>query len=116
MPTTARSRKADPATLESLWNEVRGELHRAKRRIDEEIRSYPTPIPRCDAQFNHLQEQRARLARELDRIGAPSGKDMGCGDYVGLIEAYIASATYTDDRAEREFRSRLEAALSAIEG
>ena len=116
MPTIARNRKADPATLGSLWNEVRGELHRAKRRIDEEIRSYPTPIPRCDAQFNHLQEQRARLARELDRIGALSEKDMGYGDCVGLIEAYIASAPYLDDDEERQLRARTKAKVSALAG
>lgn len=30
-------------------------------RLDDEIRSYPTPISGCDAQFNHLLAERCRL-------------------------------------------------------
>src|SRR5438093_208866 len=70
MPTAtsprAVDREEDLALLKSLWKEIKNGLQRGKRVIGEEIRSYPTPIPRCDAQFNHLYEQQARLARELD--------------------------------------------------
>ncbi len=43
-------------------------LEEEKRRLDAEIRAYPTPIPRCDAQFNHLFERRAEVVRELERL------------------------------------------------
>ena len=43
-------------------------LEEEKRRLDAEIREYPTPIPRCDAQFNHLFERRAEIVRELERL------------------------------------------------
>lgn len=112
MPTVARDSRGDLTVLRSLWEEVRRDLLRGKRVIDEEIRSYPTPIPRCDAQFNHLYEQQARLARELDRIGALSEKSLGRGDYIRLIEEFIASAPYTDDAAERDFRARCRTELS----
>ena len=112
--TSPRARTEDLATLRSLWRDVKDEFHRARRLIGEEIRCYPTPIPRCDAQFNHLYEQQARLARELDRIGALDEKDLGRGDYSRLIEEFIASTPYTDDGPERELRSRLGAGLSAI--
>lgn len=52
--------------------QVRSQLEAEKRRLDEEIRNYPTPIPRCDAQFNHLFEERERIVRELARL---TGKD-----------------------------------------
>ena len=52
--------------------EVRSQLEAEKRRLDEEIRNYPTPIPRCDAQFNHLFEERERILRELAQL---TGKD-----------------------------------------
>lgn len=106
--------RKDLATLRSLWKEIQRDLLRGKQLIDAEIRSYPTPIPRCDAQFNHLYEQQARLARELDRIGGFAGKSLGRGDHIRLIEEFIASAPYADDRAERELRSRLGKELSAI--
>jgi hypothetical protein len=103
----AIDREDDLATLRSLWKEIGRDLLRAKRLLDEEIRSYPTPIPRCDAQFNHLYEQQLRLGRELDRIGALDEKNLGLGDYSRLIEEFIASAPYADDAPERELRSRL---------
>jgi len=46
----------------------RRRLEEEKRRLDAEIREYPTPIPRCDAQFNHLFERRAEIVRELERL------------------------------------------------
>ena len=76
-------------------------LRGVRDRLAEEIRSYPTPIPRCDAQFNHLYEQQRRLLRDLDRIDATRES----------IERFVASAPYTDDPAERDFRARVRAAL-----
>ena len=49
---------------------VRARLEAEKRRLDDEIRSYPTPIPRCDAQFNHLYERRQQIIRELEGFEA----------------------------------------------
>jgi hypothetical protein len=96
-----------------MWNEIKLHLEDRRRSLAAEIRNYPTPIPRCDAQFNHLYEQQSRLARELDRIGALAGKDPKRGDCIELIERFIASAPYTDDAAERSLRSRMKAKLSA---
>jgi hypothetical protein len=39
------------------------------REINAEIRSYPQPIARCDAQLGGLVEERARIQAELDRLG-----------------------------------------------
>ena len=48
----------------------RAALEARRRQLDEEIRTYPTPIPRCDAQFNHLFEERERIVRELAELQA----------------------------------------------
>ncbi len=104
----------DSAKLESTWNEIRLHLEDLRRALAAEIRNYPTPIPRCDAQFNHLYEQQARLARELDRVGALAGKSLKREDSIDLIERFVASAPYTDDGGEREFRSRMKKQLSAF--
>lgn len=114
MTSPVRDRREDLATLRSLWEEIRRDLLRVKREIDEEIRTYPTPIPRCDAQFNHLHEQRARLARELDRIGALDDRALGRDDFIRLIGEFVASRPYADDTPERELRSRLRAEVSEI--
>jgi len=104
----------DSAKLESMWNEIRLHLEDRRRALAAEIRSYPTPIPRCDAQFNHLYEQQARLARDLDRIGAPPGKSPKRGDTIELIRQFVASEPYTDDAADREFRARMKNRVSAL--
>jgi hypothetical protein len=94
-------------SLATLQREIAEHLRGLRKRLAEEIRSYPTPIPRCDAQFNHLYEQQGRLARDLDRIRAetPTRK---------LIERFVACAPYTDDPSERDFRSRIKRELSAL--
>jgi hypothetical protein len=35
--------------------------------LSEEIRSYPTPIARCDEQLSALLEERARLISQLEQ-------------------------------------------------
>jgi len=102
--TEARTKLRDITTLAA---EVAGHLHAIRRRLAEEIRTYPTPIPRCDAQFNHLYEQQGRLARDLDRIEREKPSRV-------LIEQFIASAPYTDDASERDFRSRIRKELPTL--
>jgi len=104
----------DSAKLASMWNEVKLHLEDRRRALAAEIRNYPTPIPRCDAQFNHLYEQQSRLARDLDRISALAGTSLKREDTIELIERFIAAAPYTDDGRERQFRSRMKKQLSAF--
>lgn len=52
----------------SSADERRASLEKRRRQLDDEIRAYPTPIPRCDAQFNHLYEERARIIAELEAL------------------------------------------------
>lgn len=40
-------------------------LNVARARIAAEIAAYPTPISGCDAQFNHLLAQRAKIGAGL---------------------------------------------------
>ncbi|HET7764924.1 MAG TPA: hypothetical protein VFK92_07515 [Burkholderiales bacterium] len=87
--------------LAALATEIAEHLRAVRERLAEEIRTYPTPIPRCDAQFNHLYEQLGRLSRDLDDIEATRES----------IERFIASAPYSDDPAERDFRTSVKAAL-----
>ncbi len=114
MTSSVTSRTAtarDSAKLESMRNEIRLHLEDRRRALAAEIRNYPTPIPRCDAQFNHLYEQQARLARDLDRIGEFAGKSLKSEDCMDLIQRFVASAPYTDDGGELEFRSRIKKQL-----
>ncbi len=54
-----------------MTEEERNRLIAEKARIAAEIRSYPAPIPGCDAQFNYLLERRAEIDRVLAEHDAP---------------------------------------------
>jgi hypothetical protein len=57
-------------SIEQLSRELQHWLTGVRASLADEIRHYPTPIPRCDAQFNHLVEQRERLSRLLTDLEA----------------------------------------------
>jgi hypothetical protein len=56
------------APLETVWQTVKEHLEKKKSQIAEEILYYPPPIPACDAQFNFLLAERARVAQALVQL------------------------------------------------
>jgi len=44
------------------------ELQIARKNLLSEIVEYPTPISGCDAQFNHLLSDRARIANAIQAL------------------------------------------------
>ena len=48
----------------------RNELIARLARVNDEIRAYPQPIARCDAQLAGLLEERDRLRRALEDVAA----------------------------------------------
>lgn len=102
------------AHLESLCLELRNFLGGARKRIDDEIRTYPTPIPRCDAQFNFLYEQRGCLARLLARMDAMSTPGDVPSKLVDTLTEFATSAPFTEDMTERTLRERVSAELSRL--
>lgn len=53
------------STCERLLTSCRQQLEAERIRLNAEIGAYPSPIPACDAQFNHLLDKRTRLATAL---------------------------------------------------
>jgi hypothetical protein len=89
--------------MNSVWQRIRLRLESERDRIHREIRDYPTPIPRCDAQFNHLLEQRDSIARELHRFESVAASS-NTADASHLIEAFISEADL-GDAMKRDLRS-----------
>ena len=54
-------------------SETRARLAQRLRELNEEIRAYPQPIARCDAQLGGLVEERARIHAEIERLGPADG-------------------------------------------
>ena len=99
----------------AAWDTIRAYLRSEKDRILEEIRAYPTPIPRCDAQFNHLIEKRERLVQELALLDAAATSSTVASDGTARIEAFIASSDYFDDDAKLRLKSALSEGLDKPE-
>ena len=49
-------------------SQARARIKARLAELNEEIRGYPQPIARCDAQLGGLVEERARLQEELERL------------------------------------------------
>lgn len=77
-------------STESEWRTLRRRLEAKQQSVAEEIHSYPPPIPACDAQFNHLLEQRRVLGRELARL------DLAAKDQAIAITDFIRSSPYEE--------------------
>lgn len=98
--------------LESVFAELRDFLHAAKKAVGEEIRTYPTPIPRCDAQFNYLYEQRLRLSDALERANTLAGHDDDSRELTTFLAAFAASPRFTEEASEQALRERVRTALA----
>ena len=90
-----------PAAAPAPWQRMREHLESLRSRINDQIAAYPAPIPACDAQFNHLLEERGRIAEELGRLEAclkeaPAGQ----GGHEAAA-AFMRSCAYIDEEAVR---------------
>lgn len=67
LPVTACD---NPSTMNiDATSETRARLTQRLRELNEEIRAYPQPIARCDAQLGGLVEERALIHAEIERLG-----------------------------------------------
>jgi len=98
---------SDPNRLHALVASLRDFALRAKGALDDEIRTYPTPIPRCDAQFNHAYEQRSRLAGLLQRIDARASDAAGASELLRAVAEFAALPSIGESTEERTLRARI---------
>ena len=82
--------------METIADEIRRGLEDRKRSIAVEMRAYPQPIAGCDAQYQHMSDQRAALAREL-----------GALDRADDVGAFIETSSVLDDATRRRLREAL---------
>lgn len=82
--------------MASDWANIRKQLESRLAELNAEIGAYPGPITGCDAQFNHLLEQRVCLNAELVRLDAT----LGDGDPAAL-KAFMESCPFLADRVQQ---------------
>ena len=83
--------------------------------IDREIRTYPTPIPRCDAQFNHLYELRSRIARLVPLVDTPLASDRDRIALAAALNDVLSASPAGDGAPEQALRERLRLHLRDLE-
>ena len=79
-----------------LCREIRAHLEQRSAALSEAVRSYPTPIARCDEQLPGLLESRREVMQLLE---APDAT---------LVEAFAAAAVRWDDPAALSLVARAQ--------
>jgi len=79
-----------------LCREIRAHLEQRGAALSEAVRSYPTPIARCDEQLPGLLESRREVMRLLEESDAT------------LVEAFAAAAVRWDDPAALSLVARAQ--------
>jgi len=100
-------------SIEQLSRELQHWLTGVRASLADEIRHYPTPIPRCDAQFNHLVEQRDRLARLLGGLDAALDRRDGSAELRLVLQQLHDVPPFGDSIEERSLRGRIGEMLAA---
>ena len=76
------------------WERLRRELEDRRSRISEEISAYPTPIPACDAHFNHLLGEREQVSEELARMEEMAKRSLSSGDPGAALSEFVSSSPF----------------------
>lgn len=98
----------EPAISERpIWRAIRRYVESLKQPVDAEIRGYPSPIAGCDAQFNYLLEERAKLSRALGRLDALAQKAASNVSPDAAVEAFLRETDALDDEAEKSLREAI---------
>lgn len=97
----------DNSEILSVWKEIESYLEAQKRQIADEILHYPPPIPACDAQFNYLLEERARISQEINRLETLAQESLIHPNPVEFVEQFMAASSDIEDETKQKIRSRL---------
>ncbi len=73
------------------WDALRARLERMQEAVAAEIRTYPPPIPACDAQFDYLLARREALSEALARL------DSARKDGSSTPESFVAGLPDLDE-------------------
>ena len=96
----------------SPWDVIENHLGSARRSILAEIRNYPPPIAACDQQFNHLLEQRDRIARELSRLATLRQESSGGEVDIRRLIEFTNASDCMADAVKSQLVQQLQRAIS----
>jgi len=107
-------RGGSPDEIRAIAGELLALLEREHRVVDGEIAQYPKPIPRCDAQFNFLYDQRSALSEPIAWLReALRGHDNE--EIVRACTRVASRVPCTQAEHESAVRARLRDALASAD-
>jgi hypothetical protein len=99
--------------IEDAWSALRDCLAARSRELQDEVRSYPTPIARCDEQLPQVIAERdaavgrLRRASDLESARGTVARD----EWLGRLRDFATGLELEDAEAAATPRARLLAAL-----
>lgn len=99
--------------IDAAWSALRQCLESRARELDQDVRSYPTPIARCDEQLTRAIELRdaafrqIRFAGELDRLRAAGAHEQ----WLAHVREFVSRLGSIDDEAVAATREQIGAVL-----
>jgi|GEM_PF-2046622 len=100
--------------LDQVREGAQAVLEALRRGTSEEIRSYPSPIAGCDAQFNHLLEQRTAIVAELQRLAKLAEMRLDARRYAQALDDFLESCMFLDEVARRNLRAGLRPSETTV--
>lgn len=104
MDRAAGAEMENATGLDALWRQIQRHLEDEKERLFQEIRSYPPPIPACDAQFNGLLEERANILRILGEVKGVRKQSQSGSEQIELLDRLVSSSQYLSSELAEQVR------------
>jgi len=92
----------------SAWKIIYQHLENEMQRVRGEIQTYPAPIPACDAQFNHLLDEREALSSELARVRELMARGDDYDDSSSVVDSFLNASEHLDEATKKEIRTLIE--------
>lgn len=92
----------------AVWKTIYAHLEQEMQRVRGEIQTYPAPIPACDAQFNHLLDEREALSSELTRVRELMARGGDSQDSSSVVDSFLNTSEHLDETAKKEIRTLIE--------
>jgi hypothetical protein len=101
-----------PDAMDAAWATLRAHLEMRGRELYEQVRTYPTPIARCDVQLTKLIEERDAAFRRLQRAEDLDALRVAVryDEWLAAVREFLASLNVTADAAAAIARERIVAA------
>ncbi len=114
-PRASSAERAARGAIAAIGRELSSILEDRRIRLAQQIRDYPAPIPACDADFNHMLDERSRISEELNALRGLDSKELATREYAARVAEIAASSRCLGDEFRQRIRTVLTTTLASLE-